>query len=231
MRRLLFYVVPVSLFVAACSSPAPAAVPAPSPVTSTLQVVIFSGPFATLIDAGATAQIVAIGTFTNGITQDVTATCGNWQSDNTGVLTVNSGGLLTAQSGSGSAMITTTCQGILARDKVTIGGGPTLTLTGTLTDGTSHGILPDITIQIVSGANAGRSTITDGGGNYAMSGLSAGTFTLSVFAVSYLTTTQSVALSGNTRVDLILQRAPAPTLAESIPNHRRHLSVTAYSRP
>jgi hypothetical protein len=37
------------------------------------------------------------------------ATCSNWQSANVGVLTINSGGLVTAQ-GSGASTITTTCQ-------------------------------------------------------------------------------------------------------------------------
>lgn len=90
----------------------------------------------------------------------------------------------------------------------------TFTLTGTVTDGTSHGILPNVTVQIASGANAGRSAVTDGSGNYSMAGLSAGTFTLSIGATSYQTTTQSVTLSANVRVDLVLQRvaaAPAPT--------------------
>ena len=37
----------------------------------------------------------------------------------------------------------------------------------------------------------------------------AGTFTLSASAVSYQTTTQQVTLSGNTRVDIVLQRVPS----------------------
>jgi Carboxypeptidase regulatory-like domain/Abnormal spindle-like microcephaly-assoc'd, ASPM-SPD-2-Hydin/Protein of unknown function (DUF3761) len=86
----------------------------------------------------------------------------------------------------------------------------TFTLNGTLTDGTSHGILPNITVQIVSGTNVGKSTVTDSGGNYAMSGLSAGTFTLAVSATGYLTTTQQLTLSANARVDLVLQRVGSP---------------------
>jgi hypothetical protein len=90
----------------------------------------------------------------------------------------------------------------------------TFTLTGTVTDGTSHGILPNITVQISSGTNVGKSAVTDGSGNYTLSGLTAGTFTVSVGATSYQTTTQQVTLTGNARVDLVLQRvaaAPTPT--------------------
>jgi len=87
---------------------------------------------------------------------------------------------------------------------------------GTVTDGTSHGILPNITVQIVSGTNVGKSAVTDSTGNYLMSGLSAGTFTLSVAAVSYQTTTQQVTLSANTRVDLALQRVTPPVVTPPV---------------
>jgi len=88
----------------------------------------------------------------------------------------------------------------------------TFTLNGTVTDGTSHGILPGITVQVASGTNAGKSAVTDSSGNYSMIGLAAGTFTLSASATSYQTATQQVTLSANTRVDLVLQRvAPTPT--------------------
>jgi hypothetical protein len=86
-------------------------------------------------------------------------------------------------------------------------------LTGHLTDGTSGGALPNITVQITSGTNAGKSAVTDSSGNYVMSSLSAGTFTLSVAAVGYQTTTQQVTLSANTRVDLVLQRASTPPIS------------------
>ena len=47
--------------------------------------------------------------FSDGTSQNVMATCSNWQSDNVSVLTINSGGLITAQ-GSGASTITTTCR-------------------------------------------------------------------------------------------------------------------------
>ena len=82
----------------------------------------------------------------------------------------------------------------------------TFAVNGTVTDGTSHGILPNITVQIASGTNIGKSAVTDGSGNYVLSGLTAGTFTLSAAATSYQTTTQQVTLSASNRVDLVLQR-------------------------
>ena len=89
----------------------------------------------------------------------------------------------------------------------------TFAVNGTVTDGTSHGVLPNITVQIVSGTNAGRSALTDSAGNYTIGTLAAGTFSISAAATSYQTTTQQVSLTGNARVDLVLQRvgAPSPT--------------------
>jgi hypothetical protein len=109
--------------------------------------------------------------------------------------------------------ITATFQGLQGARAVTVtlAASSTFSLNGTLTDGTSNGILPNITIQIISGTNTGKSTITDSSGNYTMSGLLAGTFTLSVSAVSYLTTTQQVTVPPSAQVNLVLQRVPVST--------------------
>ncbi len=84
------------------------------------------------------------------------------------------------------------------------------TLSGTVTDGTSGGILPNITIAVADGPNAGKSTRSDGGGAYTLSGLSAGTFTVSVSATSYQTITRQVTLGGSLRVDFVLPRSSPP---------------------
>jgi hypothetical protein len=86
-------------------------------------------------------------------------------------------------------------------------------INGSVTDGTSHGVLPNITVQIVSGTNAGKSALTDNAGNYTIGNVAAGTFSVSAAATGYQTTTQQVSLTGNARVDFVLQRvgAPSPT--------------------
>jgi hypothetical protein len=149
----------------------------------------------------------------NGTSQDQTL-ASQWSSSNAAVASISATGLVTAVS-SGSTTIVATFQGFQGARAVVVAPPATFTLTGTLTDGTSHGILPNITIQIVAGANAGKSAVTDSSGNYAMSGLSAGTFTLSVSATSYQTTTQQVTLSTSTRVDLDLQRVTISSLTVS----------------
>ncbi len=119
----------VCLVVSACGSskssdPAPTPT-TPTPVTPTpagptLQSIEFRAPTAAprFFAAGSTRQILAIGVFSDGSRQDITASCTGWQSDNTFVLTINSEGLTTIHN-SGSATITTTCQGVFAAQLVT----------------------------------------------------------------------------------------------------------------
>ena len=84
----------------------------------------------------------------------------------------------------------------------------TYTLSGLVTDGTSgpSGRMPGVVVQVLDGVNAGLSAVTDGTGNYTISGISAGSLTLSASITDYETTTQSVTVSGNTHVDLVLPR-------------------------
>src|ERR1035437_6100592 len=128
MKRRLIVLLAVSLFAAACGSSSPTAPPATVPAASTVQTIVFSfsADLSSFTQAGATAQATAIGILTNGRTQDVTATCVNWQSNNPSALTVNSGGLMTAQSSSGSATITTTCQGVSASGLVVLNPPPSV---------------------------------------------------------------------------------------------------------
>ena len=74
--------------------------------------------------SGATNQTLAIGMFSDGTSQDITTSCTDWESDNTFVLTITNEGLLTARN-SGSATITTTCQGVSARGLVRLDVMPT----------------------------------------------------------------------------------------------------------
>ena len=116
MKRILL-VLALGVCIAACdgqsSSPsAPStSTPRPSPTSSsqTLLSVTLSVNADAMRSIGDTAQVIPIGTFANGTSQNVMATCKDWQSDNVAILTINNGGLITAQ-GSGAATIATTCQ-------------------------------------------------------------------------------------------------------------------------
>jgi hypothetical protein len=115
----------VSLTISACggskgSNPAePSTLITPPPAGPTLQSVALqpTGAPPRFYASGATNQTVAVGTFSDGTRDAVTASCTDWQSDNTFVLTINNEGLLTALN-SGSATITTTCQGVFAHGLV-----------------------------------------------------------------------------------------------------------------
>ena len=126
MKRLLPVLLAVSLFAAACGSSSPTLASKPTAGSPALQAVVFAfSDLSSFRQAGATAQVSAVGIFANLRAQDVTSTCANWLSDTSSVLTVNSGGLMTARSSSGSATISTTCQGVSASGLVTL--NPTLT--------------------------------------------------------------------------------------------------------
>jgi trimeric autotransporter adhesin len=206
-------VVLILIGVSACggSNPPPPLF-APGTGASTPSSVSVNCQTTTLTTVGQQTQCSAVAILANGTSQDQ-ALASQWSSGSASVASVSATGLVTAVS-NGFVTITSTFQGLQGARAVSV-VTTTFTLTGTLTDGTSHGILPNITIQIVSGTNVGKSAVTDRSGNYAMSGLSAGTFMLSVSAISYQTTTQQVTLSANTRVDLVLQRVTLSSLTVS----------------
>ena len=114
MKRVFFLLL-LGVCIAACdgkasspTAPSPST-PTPSTRSQTLQSVTLSVNADAMRARGDTAQAIPNGTFSDGTSQNVMATCKDWQSDNLTVLTINSGGLITAQ-GAGSATITTTCQ-------------------------------------------------------------------------------------------------------------------------
>jgi uncharacterized lipoprotein YajG len=112
MKRILFVFV-VGICIAGCDNGSSSSLTGPSttatPPSQTLQSVTLSVNTDEMKSRGDIAQATATGTFADGTSQSVMATCSNWQSDNTSVLTISSGGLITAQ-GSGASTITTTCQ-------------------------------------------------------------------------------------------------------------------------
>ena len=87
----------------------------------------------------------------------------------------------------------------------------TRTITGTVTDATSGGILPRIFITVVGGPTAGLSTQTDGNGNYTLAGVSSDPMALSASATSYITLARSVAAGGNAVQNFVLARAGSST--------------------
>jgi Carboxypeptidase regulatory-like domain len=84
------------------------------------------------------------------------------------------------------------------------------TLTGHITDGTSHGVLPGINVQITSGPNTGANAKSDASGNYSVGNLAASTAVNAQFsAASYITETLTTNVGpGIQPLDVVLQRTP-----------------------
>jgi hypothetical protein len=186
----------LALALAACGSKSTPVAPA------TVASVAVNG---TAPRVGASAQFSATATFSDGTTQIVTSQAA-WISSNTSVATVAAGTV--AGLAPGESDITATYQNVAGRVHVTIVSTvtPTYTITGTVTDGTSGGVLPNIDIQASDSAGKTLATKSGSSGAYTISGLAAGTVTVTAAATSYETATLTVALSADLRVDIVLKR-------------------------
>ncbi len=79
------------------------------------------------------------------------------------------------------------------------------TVAGTITDGTSGGILPGIEASVPD-----QAVRSDGAGHYQLTSVPAGALTVTFAAAGYVTQTKSLTLNDNTELDVVLQRvAPA----------------------
>jgi hypothetical protein len=81
-------------------------------------------------------------------------------------------------------------------------------LSGHITDGTSHGVLPGINVQITSGPNTGADAKSDASGNYSVGNLAAASAVNAQFsATSYITQTLTTNVgAGMQPLNVVLQR-------------------------
>ena len=87
-------------------------------------------------------------------------------------------------------------------------------LTGTITDGTSGGVLPEIEVRV----GEFLAVRSDGAGHYALPGVPVGAVTVQYAAAGYVTQTKSVTMNADSSLDVVLQRvaaAPAPAAPSS----------------
>lgn len=191
----------VAAWACGSGSSSPSSTTAPTSTTPTVNGVAVSG---TAPNVGSTSQFAATASFSNNTTQTVTSSA-TWASSNTSVATVNSAGLVTGVS-SGAVDISATYQNISGVSHLTL-VHLTFTVSGTIRDGTSNGVLPNVNVSAFDSADASQSTLTGATGGYAISGVAAGTVAVTASAASYQTTTQSVTVSADTQVNIILPRA------------------------
>ncbi|HVT46290.1 MAG TPA: choice-of-anchor D domain-containing protein [Vicinamibacterales bacterium] len=85
-------------------------------------------------------------------------------------------------------------------------------ISGVVNDGTTgpSGRIAGATVSVTDGANNGKSATTDANGQYVMTGLAAGTMTITASAADYSSVDKSVTLSGNLALDFSLTRNGAP---------------------
>ena len=90
-------------------------------------------------------------------------------------------------------------------------GPSSFAVSGGVTDGFSHGVLPNITITLSTGAK----TITDAKGRYAFADVPKGDGQLTAAATGYVTQAQSFSLSADASIDIVLQRVGGSTSSPS----------------
>ena len=85
-------------------------------------------------------------------------------------------------------------------------------ISGVVNDGTTgpSGRIAGATVSVTDGANKGKSATTDANGQYVMTGLAAGTMTITASAADYSSVDKSVTLSCNLALDFSLTRNGAP---------------------
>jgi hypothetical protein len=98
--------------------------------------------------------------------------------------------------------------------------GPS-TVSGTVTDATSHGILPNINIVITDNRAGVHTTTTDGTGRYSLPGVAGGPASLVASADGYVSQTINFTVGGNMTQDIVLVRVKTAvgTWAGSLVSH------------
>jgi len=180
--------------------------PAPTPVTVT-GVTVSGGSGAGSPVVGDTVQFTATATFSDGTTQTVTGQV-TWESSNTAIVTITSGGLATFVA-QGDADIKATYRSssgtsVSGSSRVTVTNKTPsrYTLSGTVSDATNGNMLSGVNARIVDGPDANRSTTTDGGGRFTLSNVAGGSFAVQFTRTDYETRSVNVSMSGDTSVSV-----------------------------
>jgi Bacterial Ig-like domain (group 2) len=151
-------------------------------------------PFSPTLSMGQALQLSAIGSFSDGSTQDLTSSAG-WGSANTGIASVSNSGLattaghgtttITASSGSITGSTPLTVEGTLTslqvtptNDSITAGATQQYTATATFSDGTTENVSGSVRWN---SSNAGVATINSGG---AATAIATGSATITATAAS-----------------------------------------------
>jgi hypothetical protein len=201
-RRCSVFFLAIAVIVSANCGSSGGTAPTPQPPTLTSVSVSSAGS----PTAGDTVQLTATAAFADGSSQNVTNTA-TWESSNTSVVTINATGMATFLAAGEADIKATykTASGTSASGSThvtcTPKAPPKYTLSGTVSDAVTGQHLGNVTVTIVDGPDAGRSTTTDGNGRYTITTVTAGSFNLKFSVAAYDTKTLPVTLSADTSVD------------------------------
>jgi hypothetical protein len=145
----------------------------------------------------------------HGETSDVTTRV-TWSSSSAATATVSGSELMLV--GAGESEIRASLEQVSASFRVSVVPRPpdTSTLSGHVSDGLSRKGVPSALVQVVGGANAGRSVLTDESGFYSLPSLVQGTVTLRVTRSGYEPAETTAALSADRVLDLLITALPPP---------------------
>jgi len=117
------------------------------------------------------------------------------------------------------AAVSAACGGGSSPTNPTPGGSTTppqttFTLTGAVTETAPSAFnkIPNATVEVVDGVNAGKSTVTDGAGNFRLPNLQQSTFSVRASASGYVSASRSVDLSADRSVTIQLNPAGPRTI-------------------
>jgi hypothetical protein len=156
---------------------------------------------------GDTVQFTATATFSDGTTQTVTGQA-TWESSNTAIVTITSGGLATFVA-QGEADIKATYRSssgttMSGTSRVTVANKAASrhTLTGSVSDSSSGSMLSGVNARILDGPDANRAAVTDATGRFSLPDVTGGSFLVQFTRANYETRSISVSMSGDTAVSV-----------------------------
>jgi len=157
--------------------------PAPSPSATVRAVVVSSTS-----TSSSTFQMGARADMSDGSSRDVTMLA-RWESSNPTIAPVSTAGVLTVQ-GSGQVEVRATYQTVTGAMSILVSGPTrpaTFSIVGVAIEtAPSSKVVPGVSVQVVDGPDAGKSTPTDAGGLYRFDGLQSGPLTLEARKSGYL---------------------------------------------
>ena len=185
----------------------------PTPTAPTVVSISVTPAAVSAQAGGAVAQFTATATMSNASTQTVTGQAA-WSSSNTQVATISASGGATPMA-VGDTDIRATYQGATATARLTVTAvtptGPSIS--GRVRDKTTSAAISGATVIVKDTA---LTTVSDGGGNYAFTGLPAGNYVLRATKAGYDLTEVPVSFSTSVTVDIPMPATPSGPVASFI---------------